>query len=81
MSKLLTDPKIVDILTGKGFDSPPMTDKEKFLPLLVSKNMALGKLASEFLFSTFGVDETEQTDFLLNNQMSEEDALKMFGIN
>jgi len=81
MSKLLTDPKIVDILTGKGFDSPPMTDKEKFLPLLVSKNMALGKLASEFLFSTFGVDETEQTNFILDNEMSEDEALKMFGVN
>ena len=79
MSKLLTDPKIVDILTGGGFDTPPMSLREKYMPLFISPRMALGKAASEFLFSIFGSDENQQTDFLLNNEMSEDEALKMFG--
>ena len=54
----------------------------KFMPPKVPAMFFIVEIiSSEFLFSTFGVDETEQTDFLLNNQMSEEDALKMFGIN
>jgi len=79
MSDLLTDPRIVDILTGGKLDAAPMTVMEKYEKLLIGPT-TLGGIAAQFVFEGFGRNENEQTNFMLNEPSNRANNAAFLGV-